>query len=140
MELIIRDPTINIIVSGNTDSLAMTTDFKSELDSGKLKLKKGKIHTLKEHSIIFEDGSEENVDAIILATGFEFCYQNLFDEEYYWPLFCAFFSIKDPTICFNGVPDGPFQFFLSEKNPMVLKHVITGATSLPSKEKMMESF
>ena len=82
LEIIIRDPLIKIIISGNTDPLSQTTDFKKELESGKLKLKKGKKHTLKANSIVFEDGSEEQIDSVILATGFKPSYQNLFEEEY----------------------------------------------------------
>ncbi len=57
-----------------------------------------------------------------------------------WPLFCSFFYIEDPTLCFNGVPDGPFQFVLAERVVQLLHHIIKGTASLPSKEKMLESY
>lgn len=60
-------------------------------------------------------------------------------EQEYVPLYCSLFYIEDQTLCFNGLADGPFQFFMSEKCAIVLKHVFNGDVKLPDKEKMNES-
>jgi len=63
----------------------------------------------KTNSVIFEDGSEENIDSVLLCTGYKNTQQNMLPlETEEWPLFCEFFYIDDPTLCLNGVPEGPF--------------------------------
>ena len=77
-----------MIVGGNTDSLSQTSDYKEKLDSGFLKLKKGKKFQFDSSSITFEDGTSEHVDIVVNCTGFEFVSQNMLEiEQEFWPLY-----------------------------------------------------
>ena len=71
LEILLREPEIKLIVSGNIGPLSLTTDFKSNIESGQLKLKTGKKHKLSPSTIEFEDETSEEVDSIIFATGFK---------------------------------------------------------------------
>lgn len=121
--------------------ISQTTDFRSNIESGQLRLKSGKRVVLGANSAQFEDGTEEQIDSIVLCTGFKQTFQNILPvEQEFWPLYLAFFNIEDPTLCFGGTVDGPFMFLLAERNSIFFKHVLNGTVTLPSKEKMLESY
>ena len=63
---------ISLIFGESGDKLSKTSDYKDQLNSGKLKVKKGWKFKFDQKSITFEDGSSEHVDTVIDCTGFDF--------------------------------------------------------------------
>ena len=77
----------------------------------------------------FEDGSVEEIDTFIFATGYKhkisfFKNDELIsfekDDKYFGPLFRRTLSINEPRLCFVGTIDGSFlTIFMLERQAIV---------------------
>lgn len=135
-------PLKSITVSGNTVYLDKSTDFAHYYKSGKLIMKSARIAELKnDNTVIFDDGSVEQHDVIILCTGYQMSYPFLKEEglvklthkNKYWPLYKRIFCIDDPRLMFIGQHDTGFlEHFIRERQSITIREVIAGKVKLPS--------
>ena len=100
-----------IITGRRTEHLEKSTDYNEQINSGKLIIKKGGLQRFSGgKKATFRDGTEEEVDTVIYATGYLYSFPFLdgtadnlveFDNEapglYFGPLYKKIFSIKEPT-------------------------------------------
>ncbi|EAR85652.1 flavin-binding monooxygenase-like protein (macronuclear) [Tetrahymena thermophila SB210] len=105
------------------------------------------------NSLLLKSGKIiENIDSILLATGYQFCfhYLNKFNHidnciEYYennrsiGPLYNKIISINEPNLIFLGSINGSSQQHY-ERQAIYSTHYILGKLTLPTKEEMMQDF
>ena len=105
--------------------------FSEEIENNQIELKSWNVKRITKNSVVFEDGSEENIDTIVYTTGYNFCFPFLdkedkiieFDEGgdrglYFGPLYKKMFSINHPNLIFVGQVGRILIIFyaLSDKN------------------------
>lgn len=49
---------------------AISTHYEEQVRNGQIIPRRGEIKTFKEYSVVFEDGTEEEIDSVILTTGY----------------------------------------------------------------------
>ncbi|XP_050429738.1 senecionine N-oxygenase-like isoform X2 [Adelges cooleyi] len=93
--------------------------------------------------IIFNDGSYEQVDAIIYCTGYSYTYPFLTNEckirvedNIIRTLYKHMFNIEYPTMAFIGVPRNTTGFYLFDFQSKIYKKFLEGSLKLPNKEEM----
>ncbi|XP_028129195.1 uncharacterized protein LOC114325338 isoform X4 [Diabrotica virgifera virgifera] len=106
--------------------------------------KKIPIQEFRQHSVLFSDGSEENVEDVILCTGYLYNYPFLSNEceikvENKWVkyLYKHIININHPTMAFIGIPTRVFPFVLFGIQIRFFLAYLKGNFSI-SKDKMME--
>ncbi|CAG9859117.1 unnamed protein product [Phyllotreta striolata] len=82
-------------------------------------LKKPEIREFKEHSVVFNDGTEEDIDNVVFCTGYLYSFPFLSDEckiqvEDKWVkyLYKQIININHPTMAFIGIPYQIFPFVI----------------------------
>lgn len=137
----------SITVSGNTVYLEKSTDYADYFKSGKLMMKSARIAELKDNkTVIFDDGTTEQYDVIILCTGYKFSFPfleeglvTLSHRSKYWPLHKRVFSVKDPRLMFVGQHDTGFlKHFVTERQVIALTQYVAGKITLPSPEELQK--
>jgi len=140
-----------LILSGDTQFAEKTTDYKKFIGEGRLSFKEGKKQrVLSNGKLEFSDGSIEEVDTIVLATGYQYTFP-FFDKggdelvkieaegKYFGPLFLRMFCINEPDLIFIGSND--FTLFVQvilERQCIISRDYLEGKVKLPSKETMTE--
>lgn len=61
-----------VLTSRNIGELSKSGDYKPFIESGMLDIKSGNISKIYPRSVLFGDGSEEQIDTIIYATGYKY--------------------------------------------------------------------
>ena len=127
--------------------------LSEQVENNQIEYKLSNIFKIKKKSVIFEDGSEENIDTIIYATGYLFCFPFIdpddkiieFDKEgnrgeYFGPLYKKMFSINHPNLIFMGMIQRIATLYLTfERQAQLVKQYIIGELTLPTKEDMLLS-
>lgn len=104
------------ITGRHTAELEKSEDYAEIRERGLLQVKRGNVAQITKDSVIFGDGSEEQIDTIIYATGYKYC-MPFFDPEdhivefdqggdrgfYLGPLYKKMFCINEPKIFFIGL-------------------------------------
>jgi len=108
------------------------------------------IEILENGKVQFPDKSIEDVDTILIATGYKFSFPFLtksnlieteFDGKYFGPLYLRQFSINEPDLMFSGCNNrSTYLQALIEREAMVNKFYVEGKVILPSKEEMLRIF
>ncbi|KAM5201419.1 flavin-containing monooxygenase 5-like isoform 2-T3 [Hipposideros larvatus] len=124
--------------------LTMTDDLPNRIISGRVKVK-GNVKEFTETAAIFEDGSrEDNIDAVIFATGYSFAFPFLEDSvkvvknkvSLYKKVFPP--NLEKPTLAFIGLvqPVGAIMP-ISELQARWVTQVFKGLKTLPSQSEMI---
>ena len=93
----------------------------------------------------FDDGSEEQVDAIVFATGYRINFPFLPDElgrgrGWEFPLYRRILAPDAPGLAFIGVLEpGPGLFAIVERQAEWLGEVLSGQLRLPARERMWQA-
>lgn len=143
-----------VFVTGRrTQSIEKTTDYVPLFESGKLCLKKGGLKKFSGgKTVCFEDGTEEEIDLVIYATGYLYSMPFLentgdeivkFDPEtqgtYFGPLYKRMFAINEPDLIFIGLVEKlPIIQATYERQALLARRYIEGYVKLPSKEQMLQ--
>jgi len=130
------------------DYLSCSDNFKPFFENGRIKIKKGKDLHFSGKNVIFEDGSEEEIDTVLFCTGYQYKFPFLKDKglittgedgRFFEPLYLKLFNINDPTLMFPGLSDGnPLIQVVMEKQIIVIKYFIEGKLILPYFEDMLK--
>ncbi len=133
------DPT-KVIVADN---------YIESIDNGNIVLKKSTIQEIKENSVVFTDGAIEQIDSIIMCTGYQtdlsFLDHPILDAIDYQPLeqFLPFLLYKTvfhpqlPNMGFVGMYRGPYMGVI-ELQAKWIGLVFSNQKKLPSSEIMQE--
>lgn len=95
-------------------------------------------------SVVFPDGTSEEVDAIIFCTGYRYSFPFLSDgiitikEERIEPIYKHMIHIDYPNLIFLGIPRQLPYFPHFYEMARFAVRVLAGKVKLPSKEKMRE--
>ena len=141
-----------VLTSRDTSAVEKSDDYLPYIRDGKLTIRGGNVAVIKENSVVFGDGSEEQIDTIIYATGYKYSMPFFKKDDeivtfegdldrglYFGPLFKRMFSINQPNIFFIGLTEkAPLLQPTYERQVMLAKEVITGKIRLPEKAKMLE--
>ncbi|CAI2366935.1 unnamed protein product [Moneuplotes crassus] len=142
-----------VFITGKTTTLLeKSEDYKDIQDQNLLEIKSGNIAEIKEHSVVFGDGSEEQIDTIIYATGYKYSFPFIDPEQkivefdskgtegfYFGPLYKKMFCINEPNIFFIGIVEKlPIIHSTYERQILLAKEAIQGKITLPSKQEMLE--
>ncbi|MCB1138746.1 MAG: NAD(P)-binding domain-containing protein [Leptospiraceae bacterium] len=119
----------------------ISNEILGRFGSGDIKFRRG-IQSMDARSIRFEDGSMEEIDAIVWCTGYNVSFP-FFDEQFLsapdnaLPLFHRAIQPERPGICFVGLlqPLGPVMP-LSEAQSKWYAKYLTGKYALPSVDYM----
>lgn len=134
------------VCQGKFGFLDQTTNFRKYIDEGRLIVKTSAM-SFTEDSVVFDDGSQHEIDAIIFCTGYKHNFPFLknttlfeidFENRYIGPLFKRYWCINDPTLMLLGLNDGTLDYFVTERNLILTRHYLQGTLKLPSKEEMLE--
>jgi dimethylaniline monooxygenase (N-oxide forming) len=93
----------------------------------------------------FADGSEERVDAIVFATGYEINFPFLAGDlgrgqGWEFPLYRRILAPEDPGLTFIGVLEpGPGLFAIVERQAEWLGEVLAGRLRVPGRERMWQA-
>ncbi|KAG5891240.1 hypothetical protein JTB14_004355 [Gonioctena quinquepunctata] len=105
---------------------------------------KPEVECFKEKTVIFKDGSEEDIHAVILCTGYIYSYPFLSHDceirvENNWVkyLYKQMINIKHPTMAFIGIPFRIFPFPVFGVQVRFFLAYLEGKISI-TEEKMME--
>ncbi|EDM09292.1 rCG46349 [Rattus norvegicus] len=118
-------------------------DLPSHIITGKVKIKTN-VKTFTSTSAVFEDGTEENIDVVIFATGYKLAFPFLSDDsgilDSQYSMFKYVFppELEKPTLAFIGIvqPAGAI-IPTSELQSRWVVRVFTGLQKLPPKKAMM---
>ncbi|XP_031198222.1 dimethylaniline monooxygenase [N-oxide-forming] 5-like [Mastomys coucha] len=121
----------------------VSDDLPNLIIIGKVKVKPN-IKAFTSTSAIFEDGTEENIDVVIFATGYTLSFPFLSDDsgilDSQYSMFKYVFppELEKPTLAFIGIlqPMGAI-IPTSEIQSRWVTHVFTGLKKLPSRKAMM---
>ncbi|CAI2366913.1 unnamed protein product [Moneuplotes crassus] len=141
-----------VYITGRTTELIEKSKDLQELnDMGLLEIKKGNVTRINPNSVEFGDGTEEEIDTIIYSTGYRYSIPFIdpkdkiieFDTKqkdgyYFGPLYKRMFCINEPNIYFVGlVEKAPLIHYIHERQVFLIKELILGKISLPSKREML---
>ncbi|CAH0397736.1 unnamed protein product [Chilo suppressalis] len=91
----------------------------------------------------FQDGSEEEVDLILLCTGYDYNFPFLHqscgivvESMCVQPLYKHLVNINHPTMCFIGIPNYVCAFSMFDFQVRYFVRFIRGKFSLPTREQM----
>jgi hypothetical protein len=119
-------------------------NFRNRIGDGKLSIKKD-ITSISGKMVTFVDGSQEEVDAIICATGyrtvFPFIEKGLIEvKENHIPLYKRTFSVDYDNLCFVGLLQAVNWGFLPvfEVQARMVAAYYAGQFALPTEKKMNE--
>lgn len=141
-----------VFITGRTTELIEKSDDLQEInDLGLLEVKKGNVVKINPNSVEFGDGTEEEIDTIIYSTGYKYSIPFIdpkdkiveFDSKqkdgyYFGPLYKRMFCINEPSIYFVGlVEKAPLIHYIHERQIMLIKELILGKISLPTKREML---
>ncbi|XP_060591474.1 uncharacterized protein LOC132746370 [Ruditapes philippinarum] len=125
-----------VIISHNKPSLQTVLPSNMSQQSG--------IERLTKDSVIFKNGAEEKVDAIMLCTGYRYSFPFLDDvcninieDERVTPLYKHIISANYPSLAFIGVCKKVCPFPQFDCQVKFVLSTIDGSQKLPSKEEMM---
>lgn len=104
------------------------------------------LESVKHNTCTFKDGTQKNVDAIILCTGYQHHFPFLPDElklktgNRLWPLrlYKGVVWEHNPKLFYLGMQDQYFTFNMFDAQAWYVRDVIMNHIVLPSKEKMKE--
>ncbi|XP_052056897.1 flavin-containing monooxygenase 5-like [Apodemus sylvaticus] len=121
----------------------LSDDLPHRIIIGKVKIKPN-VKAFTSTSAIFEDGTEENIDAVIFATGYTLSFPFLSDDsgvlDSQYSMFKYVFppELEKPTLAFIGLiqPIGAI-IPTSELQSRWVVRVFTGLKTLPSRKAMM---
>lgn len=101
------------------------------------------IQEIHDGNVVFSDGTEEFVDAIVYCTGYTYKYPFLDPEckitvenMVVKPLYKHFINIEHPTMCIIGIPRDCPGFTLFDLQVRCFLNTFKGQVQLPSKESM----
>lgn len=104
---------------------------------------KYEISEIKGNKILFEDGTEEEVDIIFFCTGYKYSFPFLSEkceirvvENCVQPLYKHFIHTKYPSLCLVGLPYYVCAFSLFDLQVRFFVKTLQGEVLLPSKEEM----
>lgn len=84
------------------DYIFSELDILEKLESKKVQLVP-RVTEIRESTVVFENGEEEKIDAIIYATGYKTEFPFLSISEIDQNLFQDVFYMENPTLCFVGL-------------------------------------
>ncbi|XP_034369423.1 flavin-containing monooxygenase 5-like [Arvicanthis niloticus] len=121
----------------------LSDDLPNRIITGKVKIKPN-VKAFTPTSAIFEDGTEENIDVVIFATGYTLSFPFLSDDsgilDSQYSMFKYVFppELEKPTLAFIGIlqPAGAI-IPTSELQSRWVVRVFTGLNKLPSRRAMM---
>jgi len=105
--------------------------------------------------VLFSDGSIEEIDTVIFATGYKLKFPFLdhkkdkiidHDEKehrgvFFGPTYRRFISVREPSMFFIGyIAHTPLLDIIPELQAMVVKAIVEGKLELPSKEVMLKEY
>ncbi|KAF5271107.1 hypothetical protein FQA39_LY08245 [Lamprigera yunnana] len=100
-----------------------------------------------EKSVVFEDGSEEEVDDIVYCTGYDYSYPFLNSEcgitvhdRCIFPLYQHIVNVNYPTMFFIGIPSVVCAIPLFDLQTRFAMAILNDQSRLPSKEDMLKEF
>lgn len=135
-----------VYLCGKVSMFENSSDLRPFLESGKLVMVDSAVENLNGALVKFKNGEEAAVDTIIACTGYRFAFPFLDGEnfvkishggKFFGPLYMKTFCINEPRICFPGVTDNTcFGQMIMETQAKVIKRIVSGEVSLPSKEEM----
>ncbi|XP_044729016.1 senecionine N-oxygenase-like isoform X1 [Chrysoperla carnea] len=103
------------------------------------------IKEVKEYSVIFKDGSEEEIDVIFYCTGYEYSFPFLseecgiiVDDNYVQPLYKHLINIEHPTMAIVGLPFYVCAFIMFDLQVRFFLKYLTNPKDFPTKQEMME--
>ena len=109
-------------------------------------LQKGGVVEFGETSVTFDDGTTQDIDAVIFCTGYQGFRELPFldsscdvrvNEMYMTPLYKCIIHVDHPSLMFNGFFDLHTAVNLMDCMGMYLSRVVHGYIKLPSKETML---
>ena len=140
-------------MTGRSTKIIEKSEYFAEISEKNLfEVKQGNISKITKNTVIFGDGSEEEIDAIIYATGYKYSIPFIdpkdkiieFESEgenngfYFGPLYKRMFSINEPNIFFIGLVEKlPLIHPTYERQVLLVKEFIEGKITLPTKEEML---
>ena len=145
-----------IVCSTRVAHIKEAEDFAPFIANGKLSFHQGRVAKIKEPNIAcFSDGSEEEIDTILYATGYSFKFP-FFDYEkdkiithdekehrgaFFGPVYKKLIAIREPEVFFVGYLEMTLLVHIvPELQALVVKYLIEGKLKVPSKEEMEKSF
>jgi len=145
-----------VLVGRKVDYLAKAKDFEGFIQAEKLSIIQGEIEeVIGEKQVKITDGSIQEVDTILLGTGYQFSLPFLdfekdklvdFDlnplrKRFFGPVYKRLVCIREPDLFFVGFTDAsPLNLTTYELQTMIVKYIIEGKLRLPSKEDMVQGF
>lgn len=133
--------------SSDPTRVIVANKYIENIDNGNIIFKKSKVKAFANERVLFEDGSSEAVDVIILSTGYttdlSFLDQKILQAMDYQPedqfqpvlLHKCSFNPHLPNMGFVGMYRGPYMAFL-ELQAKWISLVFSQKISLPSQEEM----
>ncbi|XP_018324131.1 dimethylaniline monooxygenase [N-oxide-forming] 3 isoform X2 [Agrilus planipennis] len=100
------------------------------------------------NSVVFNDGTEENIDVILYCTGYEYSYPflsknsdiEIVNGKWVRPLYKQIVNIEHPTMAFIGIPFAVAAIPVLEVQVRFFISSLTGHFQIPSKENMLKDF
>jgi len=144
-----------IVCSRKISHLQQSDDFKQHIREGKLSLHQGTLLEYKDQNIVrFSDGTEEEVDTVVYATGYKLKFP-YFDQEtdkiidhnenehrgvFFGPLYKKVIAIREPDMFFVGYLETTLIVnILPELQAMTIRYILEGKLEMPSQEEMMKT-
>ncbi|OWF53840.1 Flavin-containing monooxygenase FMO GS-OX3 [Mizuhopecten yessoensis] len=117
--------------------------YKTELPSNVLQ--RLNVRQIAEgNKVVFKDGSEANIDSIILCTGYSYDFPFLADDvmqvrnERLTPLYKHLVHIKYPNLLFVGIPKCVSYFIQAHEQARAAVAILEGHIQLPSEQEMLK--
>lgn len=145
-----------VLVGRKVNYLGKAKDFEGLIQTGKLRIIEGEIEeVIGEKQVKITNGSIEEVETILLGTGYQFNLPFLdfekdklvdFDinpirKRFFGPVYKRMICIREPDIFFVGFTDAsPLNLTTYELQTMIVKVIIEGKLKLPGKEEMVQGF
>jgi thioredoxin reductase len=143
-----------IICSRKVSHLRDSDDFKQYIREGRLSLHQGTLIEYKDQNVVrFSDGTEEEVDTVVYATGYKLKFP-YFDQEtdkiidhnenehrgtFFGPLYKKVISIREPDLFFVGYLETTLIVnILPELQAMAVRYILEGKLEVPSQEDMLK--
>ncbi|XP_075229014.1 uncharacterized protein LOC142328827 [Lycorma delicatula] len=123
--------------------LSHHTEHAKKLPFAENVILKPDVSSLTSRTVIFKDGTEYEIDAVIFCTGYLIRYPFLsenvkieVEDNFVKPLYRHLISIEHPTLCIIGLPKHLPVFHLCHIQTQFYLKALTGEVKLPSKEDM----
>nr|WPH24932.1 flavin-dependent monooxygenase 3C [Chilo suppressalis] len=134
---------IALEITAVTSKVILSHHHKKQFPQTMFPEQKPDVIKIKEKTAFFEDGTEEEVDVILLCTGYQYNFPFLHqssgivvDDNCVEPLYKHLVNIHHPTMCFIGIPNYVCAFPMFDLQVRYFVRWISGAFSLPTQAQM----